>query len=752
MTAVLKTIAAMAAARQERVFRVGIDESTGRWPTWLSEAVSDFEVVVRDRSYPCHFGRHALELGELFASWLTSGEDMVLLARDLAAFLDTSQAFPRRRMALAVFVEPESEQHSHKWYGEYFWSVLAGLRAVDDEPWPADIPVSPQDPRWEFSFHGVPMFVFAASPTHHLRRSRQLGAGLVLLFQPRNVFHGVEGGTPGGIIARKQIRSKLLKWDSAPLHPLIGDYADPASSEWKQYFLSEDGRPLYGSCPLDPAVSECLHELVGAQARRTPTATAVVAGSQVLDYQTLMAASDRVARELNAKGIGPDDRVGVLADRSADTVISLLAVLMAGAAYVPVDPASPEDRRAYMLQNADVKAVLTPRSGGAQPEVAGCRQERPGPSVRVRPDNLAYVIYTSGSTGQPKGVAVSHRQIVHSIRAQYAVERPWPEAFLMPISFAFDASAVGLYWTLTTGGCLVLPTDAEYRDPVRLRELIASYGVTHTDCTPSLYDLILGTDPGPLRSLRCVQVGGETCPAELAERHLRLLPGCVFENNYGPTETTIWAATTVLGSGLAGPGPDVPIGRPIPGASLHLLDPGLTPVRPGAPGEVFIGGAGVARGYINNPALTAAKFLPDPFSLGPGQRMYRTGDVARELPDGSYQFIGRHDTQVKISGYRIELGEIETALRSHPDVAEAVVDVRAAGGQTLVGYLRMTSGRNCSDTALISHVARLLPGYMVPRIYVRMASLPRTTSGKVDRQSLPPVASSMAGVSGEVPA
>ena len=610
----------------------------------------------------------------------------------------------------------------------------------------------PDDGDWEFCFHGTQMFVFAATPTHELRISRQLGPGMILLFQPRNVFHGIEGGTPGGIAARNRIHDRLRKWDLVPPHPAMGAYGDPAHPEWRQYFIGDHDRSVHSSCPLTEASHPLLHDMVREQAHRTPDALAVLADGVTMDYRALEASVSRLSGYLIRRGVGPEDRVGIIADRSADTVVAILAVLSAGAAYVPVDPGYPEMRRAALLEDAGADVVVTPRRLVAQVPVgprwlmlsddlpAGDPGEQP--AVRARPDNLAYVIYTSGSTGAPKGVAVSHRQIVHAITAQHQVRRPWPEAFLLSISFSFDASAVGLYWTLSAGGCVVIPADGEHNDPERLRQLVKSYAISHIDCSPSLYDLMLGTDPGPLRSLRCVQVGGEPCPPELAARHQRLLPECVLENNYGPTEATIWSTTHLIGPGAGSPsaadGGTVPIGVPIPGARVYLLDASMQPVVPGAAGEICVGGPGVARGYLGRPGLTAERFLPDPFCGRPGLRMYRTGDMARELPDGSLEFLGRRDGQVKLRGFRIELGEVESALRAHPDVAEAVVDVRTiAGEKTLVGYVRVRDARAVSDLSLISHLGPVLPDHMVPRRFVQVAHLPRTISGKVDRSRLP---------------
>jgi amino acid adenylation domain-containing protein len=732
-----------------RTFTVGGEAPSGP-PDWLAPVAAEFVDNVADRRYPCHFGRQSFLSADLYGTWLGASEQTGSLAAELASFVDATAPFPDRRSVLACFFEPEAAELPHTWYADRFWSVLDALHSLDAAAWPSDVPAAPADAAWEFCFHGTPMFVFAATPTHTLRPSRRLGPGMVALFQPRSVFRGVEGGTPGGIAARRRIRAQLREWDLVPPHPVMGDYGDPAHPEWKQYFIGDHERPMFSECPIALADKPCLHEMVRLQARQTPDALALIAGDTVLDYRTLERRVDDLAAQLMQHGVGPEDRVGVMADRSAETVVSILAALTAGACYVPVDPAYPEARRALLLDQAGVEVVVTPRRLAATvplgPRWLMLSDEPPSGSQPrleprqppVRPDNLAYVIYTSGSTGVPKGVAISHRQIVHAIAAEHDVERPWPEAFLMPISFSFDASGVGIYWTLTSGGCIVIPGDDEHNDPERLRALIRRYGITHSDCTPSLYDMLLGDDPTPLRSLRCVQVGGEVCPPELVDRHRRLLPDCVFENNYGPTEAAIWSTTNVIDRAHPFDGETVSIGHAVPGARVYLLDDALAPVRVGDVGEIYVGGGGVARGYLDRPAMTAERFLPDPFSGLAGGRMYRTGDAARELRDGSLDFAGRRDGQVKVRGYRIELGEIENALRRHPDVAEATVDVRQAGAERiLVGYLRAAPDARCSDVALISHLAPLLPDHMVPRRFVFLDEMPRLVSGKVDRARLP---------------
>lgn len=489
-----------------------------------------------------------------------------------------------------------------------------------------------------------------------------------------------------------------------------------------------------------------LHALFERQVDLSPDACAVSHLGEELSYAALDAWANRLAHRLQAAGVGPESRVAVIAERCTETVAAILAVLKAGGSYVPVDPGNPPRRFHYLMTDAGADVLVTPRAlVAAVPEgrwttILSDRDELAGepahrPDTAVDPANAAYVIYTSGSTGEPKGVAVAHHQVVHTVVAQQELNRPLPAAFLLLVSFAFDACAVGFYWTLATGGQLVVPSPAEHRDPRALRELVARHRATHVDCTPSLYSVILGDDATPLASLHLAFVGGEACPHELVARHHALLPDCLLVNNYGPTEATVWVTSAELTpDGAAVEDAPVPIGTPISGAEIHLLDEEMAPVEPGSVGELYLGGTVVARGYHRRPGLTAEWFLPDPWAA-PGGRMYRTGDRARLLPDGQLAYCGRVDHQVKVRGYRIELAEVEHALRSHPSVAEAVVDVRTtAGGPGLVAWV---SGELPDPDALTAHLSALLPGHMVPGRILVLDTVPRNVAGKIDRPSLP---------------
>ncbi len=489
-----------------------------------------------------------------------------------------------------------------------------------------------------------------------------------------------------------------------------------------------------------------LHQLIERHADQTPDAIAVTCLDSEISYGELDRWANRLAYRLREAGAGPETPVAVVAERCIETVVSLLAVLKAGAAYVPIDPANPPRRFHYLMRDSGARLLVTPeRLGSVTPDgewtvvlsdldqVAGVPADRL-PRTAL-PDNTAYIIYTSGSTGEPKGVLVTHRQIVHSTAANSELGREDPACFLLLISFSFDANGVGLYWTLATGGQVVIPTPDELRDIRALRALAARHRVTHLDCTPTLYSLILGDDPEPLSTLRCAIVGGEACPRDLVERHYELLPGCSLVNNYGPTETTVWATTALLTPGT--PDAAVPIGRAAPRTRTYILDERCRPVAEGVVGELYIAGAGVARGYHRRSGLTAQSFLPDPWSPEPGGRMYRTGDRVSQLPGGELAFHGRVDHQVKVRGFRIELGEVEQGLLSYAGVGEAVAAVRDLGGTAVLAAWVSPAGDAAFDPeALEQHLRARLPAHLVPTRLAVLESLPRNVAGKVDQSQL----------------
>jgi amino acid adenylation domain-containing protein len=536
--------------------------------------------------------------------------------------------------------------------------------------------------------------------------------------------------------------------------------ADPACRHEGLSGLSAASRQQvlveWQGAPQPPPCGAPVHRLIERQARLTPGAPALAAGDGCLTYRELNGRANQLARWLRSQGIGPGRRVGVLAERSLDPIVAFLAVLKAGAAYVPLDPEYPAAHLAAVVADAGLALLLTQErlaAGGgrpwrrddppaawldaAAPPWAG--EEADDLEGGAGADDLAYLIYTSGSTGSPKGVEVTHRNLASSTRARFLTYDEPIRAFLLAPSLAFDSSVAGLYWTLCGGGTLVLTGPGGVHDLRRLTASLARHAVSHLLCIPSLWSLLLDASPAEeLRSLTTVIVAGEACLPELPERHRRRLPRTALWNEYGPTEATVWA--TVARCDTAPFDEPVTIGRAIPNTRAYLLTCHQEPVPPGVTGELYLGGDGVARGYLGRSELTAERFLPDPWSEAPGGRLYRTGDLGRHVLDGRIELLGRADAQIKIRGFRVEPGEIEQALCRHAAVREAAVvaldDPR--GGKQLVAFLAPHAGGSpgTEPEELRAFLASRLPSHMVPRRFVQLAALPRTPSGKLDRAKL----------------
>jgi amino acid adenylation domain-containing protein len=492
----------------------------------------------------------------------------------------------------------------------------------------------------------------------------------------------------------------------------------------------------------------CAHHLFEVQETRTPDAVAVAFDGAQLTYAALNRRANRVAHALIARDVGPDARVAICVDRSPAMVVGLLGILKAGAAYVPLDPSYPVERLRYMLADSGAAALLTEHSLArllgpedvpvfeldAASEWADFPATNPS-VVGLTPDHLAYVIYTSGSTGRPKGVMNQHRCLVNRLAwAQTVWRLQAHDTVLGQTSLGFDGSVRELLWPLTAGARVVLARPDGQRDPEYLLDLMCRERVDTLNLVPSMLQLLL-EQPDLQRcvSLRRVLCGGEALPLVLAQRLREQLPQIALHNLYGPSEA---ATATAALDGVSTSGVVVPIGRPIANTRVHVLDAARVPVPVGVPGELYIGGTGVARGYIGRPALTAERFLPDPFGPEPGGRLYRTGDRGRWRNDGALEFLGRADSQIKVRGFRIEPGEIEARLAAHACVREAVVALRelVPGDQRLVAYW---VGELVDAEELRTHLSAQLPEYMVPSAFVRLPSLPLTPSGKVDRRSLP---------------
>jgi amino acid adenylation domain-containing protein len=486
-----------------------------------------------------------------------------------------------------------------------------------------------------------------------------------------------------------------------------------------------------------------VHELFARQAQRTPDAVAVAQGSVALTYRQLDERSNRLARRLRRLGVGPEVRVGLCLERTPEMVVALLGILKAGGAYVPLDPSHPAERLGMVIEDSALPVLVTEEgllgSLPAHSAVALCLdRDDDGISAETAAsldrlgdeESLAYVIYTSGSTGQPKGVQLPHRAVVNFLLAM--AERPGlGAADVVPAltTISFDIAGLEIYLPLAVGGRVEMLSREEAADGRLLAARLAACGATLVQATPATWRLLLDAGWQGIPGLRAL-CGGEALPRDLAAS--LLARGVELWNVYGPTETAVWSA---VGEVAPGEG-TVLLGEPVANTRFYVVDRALQPVPVGVPGELWIAGDGVARGYLERPELTAERFAPDPFAAEPGSRLYRTGDLVRYRLGGALEFLGRIDHQVKIRGYRIELGEIEAALLRHPAVKEAVAAVRDDGGEKrLVAHL-VADGESAPG-ALREHLKLLLPDYMVPAAFVTLESFPLTPSGKVDRKALP---------------
>jgi amino acid adenylation domain-containing protein len=497
------------------------------------------------------------------------------------------------------------------------------------------------------------------------------------------------------------------------------------------------------------AQAVCLHQLFERQAARTPLQPAVITLDESLSYRELDARARQVAQRLTALGAGPESLVGLCASRNANCLAALLGILKSNAAYVPLDPAYPESRLALILTSCRPLAVVADsrngpaaeaiRAAGWQgpmifvDEAAAAEQSAAEAPRRAVPQNLAYCFYTSGSTGVPKGVMVEHASAASFVRWMLSTfDAADLRAVLFSTSINFDISILEIFSPLASGGAVVIAENI-----VEFVERVRSFpAVSLINTVPSALPVLL--DSGAIAGYPGVlNVGGEALARPLATRVHRAVPGIRLNNLYGPTEATVYAS---FGAVSDAPSAPVTLGRPVTSTTLYVLDEHLRPVPFGGQGEIYIGGPQVARGYFNRPGLTAERFIPSPFEAGEGQRLYRTGDIARLLSSGEIEYVGRRDFQIKLRGHRIELGDIEAALLSHPGVDEAVVVARedARGDQRLIAFV---APRNdvplLVESSLKDHVAARVPAIMIPAEIVLLARLPRAPNGKLDRQSLP---------------
>ncbi|HEX5603714.1 MAG TPA: amino acid adenylation domain-containing protein, partial [Pyrinomonadaceae bacterium] len=499
----------------------------------------------------------------------------------------------------------------------------------------------------------------------------------------------------------------------------------------------------------------CVHQLFEQNVARFPDYTAVRYEEAHLNYAELNVRANQLAHHLQALGVGPDTAVAICLERSLEMIVSILGILKAGGAYVPLDPALPNERLSYMLEDMHALVLVTEERllNGlpVQHEKVVCldtgserlaRESKENPVSKARAHNLAYVIYTSGSTGHPKGVAIEHRQLLNYLNSIcQELKVPDHASFATVSTFAADLGNTSVFPALCSGGSLHVISQEIAGNPDALGDYFRRHSIDCLKIVPShLSALLESSRPANILPRQWLVLGGEACSWELVKQIQDLGGTCQILSHYGPTEATVGVLTyKVKPDQFPTFTKNVPLGRPLANDRIYLLNSCLTPVSIWMQGELYIGGNGLARGYVNHPALTAEKFLPDPFSTVPGSRLYRTGDLARFLPDRNIEFLGRIDHQVKINGYRIEPGEIEVVLRQHPLIKEALVFPRedASGKKRLVVYLIQHDAHELDTGDLRTFLRRQLPEYMVPSVFVPLKALPLTANGKIDYRALP---------------
>jgi amino acid adenylation domain-containing protein len=551
------------------------------------------------------------------------------------------------------------------------------------------------------------------------------------------------------MIARAPRRSAGREAAAAAPAARGGEPATPGD-EARQQVLVESSRAAL-DCPRGATVPELFDARVGER----PEAIAVSFAGEHLTYAELDRRADRLARHLQALGVGPEVPVAICVERSLEMVVGVLAILKAGGAYVPLEPTYPRDRLEFMLEDTRAPVLLTQeRLRTTLPAYAGrvvcldvdgpalaCRPAE-GPAGGAGPEHLAYILYTSGSTGEPKAVAMSHRPLVNLLSWQCrATTLRRGARTLQYAPLGFDVSFQEMFFTWCSGGTLVLLADSVRRDAVDLLSFVADQRIERLflpfvalNC---LAEVGSRSDVVPVDLREVITAGEQLHLSRAIVEWFERLGDCVLHNQYGPTESHVVTALT-----LGGPLTDwpalPPIGGPIANTRIHLLDGGLRPVPVGMPGELHIGGVSLARGYLDRPDLTARRFVPDPFAGEPGARLYKTGDVARVRADGLIEYLGRADRQVKIRGFRVEPGEVEAAIARHDRVRAAVVltEDDPTGATRLVAYVVADAEAQEVTPALRAHLQRTLPPYMIPSAFVLLEALPLTPNGKVDHRAL----------------
>ena len=567
--------------------------------------------------------------------------------------------------------------------------------------------------------------------------------------------------TESGLIGSWQYNSDLF--DRATIRRWIGNFqvllesivANPDRQVAQLPLLTESERHQllveWNNTATEYPHDKCIHQLFEEQVELTPDAVAVVFEGQELTYLELNTRANKLAHYLRSLGVCPEVLVGICVERSLDMIVGLLGILKAGAAYVPLDPGYPQDRINYILSNSEATVLITSSelltSLPKNETMAICldtdweiisESNKENPDSAVKPNNLSYVIYTSGSTGKPKGVQICHQSLVNFINSMK--NEPGLSScdrLLAITTISFDIHTLEIYLPLTVGATIILASREIASDGLKLADKLAKDKVNVMQATPATWQMLLTANWSGSPDLKAI-CGGEALPQSLGDRLLEKVGG--LWNIYGPTETTVWSTTREVKYNRTSLHKDAPesIGHPIANTQIYILDKYLQPVPIGVPGELHIGGAGLARGYLNRKELTSEKFIPNPFRQEASSHLYKTGDLARYVPNGNIEYIGRIDNQVKIRGFRIELGEIEALLGQHPDIREAVVIAREdnPGYKRLVAYT-VTGDTVSSVSDLRSCLKTKLPDYMVPSAFVTLECLPLTPNGKIDRRALP---------------
>jgi len=589
-------------------------------------------------------------------------------------------------------------------------------------------------------------------------------------FPPRDQIRG-----PLLVIARLDISTLELHYDSAWFDrtdiQAFGDHLnvvlrgmadDPLCAVGKLTVLTaaEQHQLLeqWNNTAAPFAESTCIHEFFEEQAARTPDAIALVFCDRQWTYRELNAQADLLAARLRASGVGPGVFVAICLNRSLELMAALLAIFKAGGAYLPLDPSYPAERLTFMIEDAKPAVIVVSRQTADLFALPGQRlfwvdradataDDAPAAAqpflrspVPPQSTDAAYVLYTSGSTGKPKGVVVTHRNVSNFFTAMDAVIGTDTGVWLAVTSVNFDISVFELFWTLARGFRVILQEEGQWASQTgshySLPEQMKRHGVTHLQCTPSLASMLIcdSASVKALRQLRRFMVGGEPLPLDLAHRLAGMITGNLV-NLYGPTETTVWSAAQLIHRHEK----RIVIGRPVANTRLYILDPEREIVPIGSVGELYIGGAGLAREYLNRPDITAERFITHAFSPTRQERLYRTGDLVRYLADGRIEFIGRIDGQIKIRGVRIELGEIEVVLREHPDIRDAVVVVQEddADDKRLIAYVIASSPQPPAVAQVQQWLGTKLPRTLVPSSLIFLPEFPKTPNGKLDRRALP---------------